>query len=323
MILADDLRSDVHDFFLSQARGFGLDPDSLDVTYVLNWGGFANYSFRVRDARSEFHLKLAGTKPAKAALRRWYDLDRLLQRYQAPRVLDRIEIGEFSGLLFPVVSGSTPRLTDEVLAAVLNRLRRLWRDNEIASCLRREPLRTAAGFYLDTYHDRFTEDLRSIEVHLPPFITRRDVEFMREEAAGLAARVASHAAFQEELTSPVHGDLWMNNILWDSVKSWHIVDWDDLQIGDPAMDLAMLTGPTSVDLAPLKRVDELRGVVSADVIERLDILGQAALLDWVIDPLADWMDAGLAPGVEGVVRQEKERVHTCALELYRALYGSR
>jgi Ser/Thr protein kinase RdoA (MazF antagonist) len=126
-----------------------------------------------------------------------------------------------------------------------------------------------------------------------------------------------------ELASPIHGDLWLNNILWEDGDSWHILDWDDLQIGDPAMDLAMLTGPTSLDLAPLKRVDGFRGVVSASVMERLRILGQAALLDWVIDPRADWIDAGLAPGVQGAVREKKQRVDTTALELYHTLYARR
>jgi aminoglycoside phosphotransferase len=321
MILADDLKSDVHDFFLTRGQAFGLDADTLDVAYVLNWGGFVNYSFRVRDARTALHLKLAVTTAAKTALRRWRDLDRFLHRYRAPAVLDWIEIGEASGLLFPAVAGSTPRLNEEVMGAVLDRLQRLWQDIELASRLRRDSGLTAAGFYLGTYHDRFTEDLRSIEANRPPFVTMGDVDFMREEAARLAARVASQPAFQEELASPIHGDLWLNNILWEDGASWHILDWDELQIGDPAMDLAMLTGPSSLDLAPLKRVDELRGVVPAGVMERLRVLGQAALLDWVIDPLADWIDAGLAPGLEEAVRKEKQRVHATALELYHSLYA--
>jgi hypothetical protein len=46
-----------------------------------------------------------------------------------------------------------------------------------------------------------------------------------------------------------------------------------------------------------------------------------SLLDWVIDPLADWIEAGVVgPDHVSAVREEKERIHGEALELYRAVY---
>lgn len=50
---------------------------------------------------------------------------------------------------------------------------------------------------------------------------------------------------------------------------------------------------------------------------RLPLLGQATLLDWVIDPLYDWIDADASPAHAGEVRAEKQRVHQAALGLYR------
>jgi Ser/Thr protein kinase RdoA (MazF antagonist) len=49
-------------------------------------------------------------------------------------------------------------------------------------------------------------------------------------------------AFAEPLRSPVHADLWLNNIQWAGRESWHLLDWDDVRIGDPAADLATLLG---------------------------------------------------------------------------------
>jgi hypothetical protein len=313
--------SEVRDFFARRAAEFGLHPDALDARPVLSRGGFVNHSFRVSDGRRALHVKLATSPESRAELERWYGLRHVLERHRAPPVLAHVAIGAASGLVFPVLPGARPPLSDHVLRAVLDCLRGLWSDRSLASRLPRESGVTAATCYLEIYHDRFTEDLREIEAEAPPFLAPRDLERMRAEVVRLREVVESDPAFDRVVTTPVHGDLWLDNIVWADGEAWHIVDWDDLRIGDPAMDVAMLTGPGPRDLAPLKGLAVVEKELDPDIVDRLPLLGRASLLDWVIDPLADWIEAGtVALESLAVVRREKERIHVEALELYRAVY---
>jgi hypothetical protein len=86
------------------------------------------------------------------------------------------------------------------------------------------------------------------------------------------------------------------------------------------LDLAMLTGPTVGNLAPLKMFDQMVTELSASERTRLLLLGRACLLDWIIDPLADWIDAETVPEHSQETRSEKEHVHRAALALYKASY---
>lgn len=321
-IPTDRLASEVQTFFGAHADEFGLHGDAIEVRSVFNWGGFLNYSFRISDGRRDLHLKLAVSPDAQAALKRWHRLGQALERHRAPPILDSVEIGALSGLVFPVVRGARPEFSDEVIRAVLNCLQGLWSDGSIASRLPNRHGRTAARCYLDTYHERFTEDLRSIQLESLPFLQARDLDFMKMEVEHLRETVESDPAFGQLLSTPIHGDLWLDNIVWGSGDSWHIVDWDDLQIGDPAMDVAMLTGPMPRDLAPLKRFEMVEKELRSELADRVTLLGRASLLDWVIDPLADWVEAAgvVGPDRAAAVRKEKERIHRRALKLYRSLY---
>jgi hypothetical protein len=98
------------------------------------------------------------------------------------------------------------------------------------------------------------------------------------------------------------------------------VDWDDMRIGDPAADLATLLGPTADDARPLRMLEQVEGTLTPAERERLSLLGRATLLDWVIDPLSDWIDAHTAPTHRRVVRAEKRRIHESALACYTRLY---
>jgi len=311
----------VRRFFLAHAADFGLDGTHLDVRYVLNWGGFVNASFRVSDRRGGLHVKLSTTDEGQKALRRWHALDPLLRPHRAPPVLDWVGVGAAGGLVFPLLQGSSPAPSREVVQTVLHQVRNVWADAELAEQLESGAAVTAADCYLETYHDRFREDLAAVESERPGFLSESDLSSMREEVAGLERRVRESAAFLEEVASPTHGDLWLNNVLWQAPGSWWLLDWDDLRLGDPAMDLTMLAGPVSTDLRPLKYLDHTIGVLSDEARERLKLLGQASLLDWVIDALADWIESRAAPLHQATVRDEKERVHREALALYRELYG--
>jgi hypothetical protein len=317
----DALAAEVGRHFGAHAGELGLRADAIEVRRAFSRGGFVNHSFRVSDGRRTLHVKLAAAPEGRAALDRWHRLGESLQRHRAPPVLGRVRIGGTSGLVFPVVPGATPAFSDDVLRAVLDCVRGLWSDRRIASRLPDGTGVTAAECYVDTYHDRFTEDLRAIEAAPPPFLDRRDLEFMRTEAERMRDAVAADPAFDRVLSTPIHGDLWLDNIVWESGASWHIVDWDDLRIGDPAMDVAMLTGPTPRDLTPLKRFEVVEPALGPDLVHRAGLLGRASLLDWVIDPLADWIEADIAgPDRASAVRAEKERIHGNALALYRSMY---
>jgi hypothetical protein len=315
-----ELTALVRAYFLEHGSAFGLDPQSLDVDYVLNAGGFVNHSFRVTDDHNCYHLKLATNTHSREGLLRWQRLSSLLEGYRAPPVRQWIDIGSAGGLLFRCVAGSPPELDASVLRATVQLMRDLNNDNGLAAVLRAGLYRTAQDVYHETYHARFTEDLLSIRDAKPPFVTPASLEWMRNEVNSMAQLISNTDAFHAIADRPVHGDLWLHNILWESADDWHIVDWDDVGLGDPMMDLASLTGPSADDLAPLKLLDEVSEPLSANERARLLIYGRASLLDWIIDPLADWVEAEVAPEYLAEVRLEKERVHRSALALYHELY---
>jgi aminoglycoside phosphotransferase (APT) family kinase protein len=146
---------------------------------------------------------------------------------------------------------------------------------------------------------------------------------MRDEAERLATAVAASAAFEQPATAPVHGDLWLENLLTTPRGSWHVLDWDDVRLGDPVVDWATVFGPSPGDVRPVEE-EELPDAVSlgAAEAERLRLYARATLLDWIVDPLADWIDAAAAGAAEARVRAEKERVHRAAKAFYLDSYGS-
>jgi hypothetical protein len=317
---ADTLRVLVTDYFASRAPSIGVDPDTLVVEYVLNWGGFVNYSYRIRDRRHAYHLKLSLSADGQAALRRWMTLAPLLERYHAPSILDWIDLGSAAGPLFPCLPGNPPSLSHDVVGELVPVLLQLNEDRGLAAALQPSHTITAHAAYLATFHERFTADLRGIREARPPFVSEDLLQWLDDQVRTLSRMVESAAAFAEPLTRPIHGDLWLNNILWVGRNDWYLVDWDDLRIGDPAADLATLLGPTAEDPHPLKMLEHVDTSLPRSEHDRLIYLGRATLLDWVIDPLADWIEAGTAPEHELAVRAEKERIHKRALGCYRELY---
>lgn len=316
---ADRLRGLVSDYFARHAAAVGLDPNTVEVEYVLNWGGFVNHSYRIRDARRAYHLKLSSSAEDQAALRRWMTLSPLLERYHAPPILQWIDLGAAAGPLFPSLAGEPPTLTETVVAEVIAVLRDLNGDRRLADALRASHTANAHVAYQTTFHHRFVADLQHIRASRPSFVGADLVRWLDGEVAALLQHVASSPAFDETLTKPVHGDLWLNNILWVDTTEWYLVDWDDLRIGDPAADLATLLGPTAQDPRPLKMLECAEGLLTSTERDRLPLLGRATLLDWVIDPLSDWIDAGVAPEHEDAVRSEKERIHKRALACYQEM----
>ena len=320
MLNADKLRVRVSDYFLNRATAYHLDPDTLVVEYVLNWGGFVNFSYRVRDARHAYHLKLSASAEDQTACRRWMTLSKLLEPYHAPPILEWIDLDSVAGPLFPYLPGNAPQSGSQVVAELVPVLRKLNADSELAAALQPSHAVTARADYLASFHERFTEDLHGIRDSRPPFVSEELLRWLENEVEILSDMVRSCAAFDMVLTTPIHGDLWLNNLLWVSANVWYLVDWDGVRIGDPAADLATLLGPTAEDPRPLKMLECADGVLTSVERERLSCLGRATLLDWVIDPLSDWIEADAAPEHKHAVRAGKQRIHTRALACYADLY---
>lgn len=314
----------VHEHLASRAPQLGLDATALRVEYVLNWGGFVNRSFQVTDGRARLHLKLANDPDIRDALRRFWTIREMMSdRYHAPRALAWVEVPEteYVGLLSAWIDGAAPESLDERLAAeVVRCMDGLHHDHELAAHLSDEPA-TCADVYLRTYHRRAIEDLEFIAPDRPPFVSAALLEWMRGEVAALEAAVRAAPAFAQAADAPTHGDLWLNNLLV-TPGEWTVLDWDDLALGDPALDWCMLFGPSRADLRTVMD-HPLPAALTADaaVRERLRIYARASLLDWIIDPLSDWIGATEAPEHLEEVRAEKERIHRTALAAYKARYG--
>jgi thiamine kinase-like enzyme len=145
---------------------------------------------------------------------------------------------------------------------------------------------------------------------------------MTREAATLAAQVCEEGSFRCPADRPIHADLWANNVLLDGDGQWYLLDWDGLRLGDPVMDWAMLFGP-SRDHVHVPDEEEVSAHVSLNDVERqrLRLYLRASLLDWVIDPLADWVQAGSEPEHGERIRLANGRVHEQALDEYCRRYA--
>lgn len=316
----------VTEYFRRHAAQYDLDPQALEARYILNWGGFVNASFFLSDGRKTYHLKLADDDEMQARLARWKFLSSTLaEKYRAPRVLDWIKIPRtpFAGLLCESLPGQPASLATQprVLDGVLNLLARLHADRDLAAALASingEPS-TCADYFLSVYIDRFDEDLLVIAGDLPPFVPLSLLDWMMGETRELEGLARDLPAFQETAGSPTHGDLSQSNILVTPDESFSIIDWDDLALGDPALEYSLLLGPLwrggHLSLAEIERLLPPESAFR----QRFDLCRRALILDQVIDPLADWVESAFAPAHQSDLRPEKERVHREALAFYKEL----
>ncbi len=344
-----DLTQVVTEYFRLNARQYGLKSKEVKAEYILNWGGFVNASFHITDGLHSLHLKLSDQEESLNNLDKWENFhERLEKRYHAPRMLDwvTLERAGYEGALFEHIEGSPARLQpgSALLRDVMRTVAALHADKKVADALTKwdeegwaelaaedaefeQPLPLlCADSLLNTYVDRFDSDLLTILNDLPPFVPLSTLDWMQGETRHLEGLARDLPAFQERACSPIHGDLWTNNILVDEKNHFFLIDWDDLALGDPALDWSILLGglwraDPAADFHVERLLPSEEWGVDAAMRERLDVYLQASLLDEIIDSLADYVEVGFAPQFRDEMRPVKQKVHEGALVKYRQLYG--
>lgn len=305
----------VRKYFIEQAPHWRLHPESIRVEYVPSPGGFGPMNFTVKDESLSYHLKLNKTAEELAPWIR--SADRLASTYRAPRLLGQIDIAGRYGAVFERLPGETPTGSPPlgVLDGIVAMCGGLHQDSELSSRLGGDAY-PARRTLLDYHIAMCEEDLDEIEGSLPlPFVSKELGAWMRDETMALRMRALRSAAFDEPVSSPIHGDLWFGNVLVDGDR-WWIIDWDDLKIGDPAHDLSLILFTTISDNFDARWLE----LHHAAFIERFQLYCQAALLTFVVDPLADWITAEEFPAVRDQARVDREALHRWALGRYRQLY---
>jgi thiamine kinase-like enzyme len=233
--------------------------------------------------------------------------------------IDAPEI-DFAGILFEHVDGRTAHFSEnpDLVNNIAELLDCLHKDPDICAYLRvPESVKTYFDFFVETYIKRFTSDLRIIEADRPHFISTNLFTFMQQQTGELRESANCTEAFHKPAAEPVHGDLNEGNVLVTST-GWFILDWDDLSLGDPAVDLAILLWPMIYEGTPVPEF-AISGR-SDGFAERFEICLRAQLLDEVIDNVADYVDAHTVPSRQTEVQLVKKRRHEDALKRYIATW---
>ncbi|HEY6393115.1 MAG TPA: aminoglycoside phosphotransferase family protein [Bryobacteraceae bacterium] len=289
---------------------------------ILNWGGFVTSSFRVGDGERTAHLKL-GRSPEQTQMRRWLTVHERLERcYRAPRILEWVEIpgADHAGLLFEHIDGSNwdidsrPDLMNEIVGLLAT----LHGDGELVRALG-DPARTYRDCWELRYRELFEEHLKAVRGCRPSFVSNELLEWMERESEKVIAIGREHWAFGGVSRSACHLDLWHDNVMLDKSGDWWILDWDGLAVGDPAEDYATLLWPFVH-----RRGTDWRNVLGANVDAafeaRMELHMRAITLDYVVDPLADWVECDVPEWMDKV-RARKQREHVECLDLYRRKWG--
>jgi fructosamine-3-kinase len=282
---------------VQHALAAALGPEAL-VEHRANHTGAGKLSFAVRLGERRLWAKVAADADEEVALETWAEVAGLLAaRHGAPELLDVLRVDGHTTLLFPYVDA--PPATRATLhkrhdeAAEL--LAGLHADRELAERLG-EPTTTARCFR-EVWLERFDGDLDVIEGYIA-----KDVHAYLTDQVDVLADLVD--GLDDEVHSAVHGDPWHENLLLAPDRIW-LLDWEDLTIGDPVLDDAILrhdalgTDPRLWPDTPADRV-ALR----------------ALMLDGVVDSAADWIE-----NTDPLVRRQKEAAHLAELETYRAAFS--
>lgn len=304
------------------------EPSNVSAHPLLNYGGFVNRSFRVTAGEHTYHVKLTADAHSLRGLRRWRTLaGRLTERYRAPAMRGWIEAPDVpvAGPVFEWIEGEPPAaLTAGVRRDVVDALLALHGDETLRAALTSlgELTVSCARAYANTYHERFVEDMKLVRGDPAPFVDAHLIDWIDDEVARLAESVARSPAFAPPADCACHRDLWLDNLMVAHTGEPFILDWDDTGLGDAMMDWAMVFGPSRARVRPAAETDLPDAGFGAPERERFGTYARASMLDWIIDPLANWIEAAEEPLHGAVVRDNHRRVHEQALALYREIYRS-
>lgn len=340
MVMATLLDNVVRHFH-EHVANFNLDPSSIRVRHILSEGGFTNYSFTVGDGATVYHVKLACEAHRVERLRQWFTLRSTLEhRYRAPEVVGWLDLTEIScsGMVFRHIDGVPAdwNTSPVLLHHVLELIRELHRDRELASQVRQVshglPLEIShAESFIETYIERFYEDLDIVESTPPRIVSHQLLGWMHRETRHLEQVARERSAFAGTAEAPIHGDLHEHNILigtqtgvdTSGQQHWFVLDWDDLTLGDPALDYVMLLWPLLSSGAYSSWHDCGVSAPPEDphFDERMALYCRAQLLDGVIDTLADYVECEKLPLHEQArVKAQRQQQHQDSLQRYRTLY---
>lgn len=289
------------------------------VEHRLNPSNPRNLSFAVDAGADRLWVKVAPDAGADAGLDRWAAMAQVLaKRYCAPTVLDKVTIGGAVALLFPRLElpHADADYLQQNLAVLLALLDRLHTDDGLRSELGADQPVTAGEVFRWTWIRRFTDDLELIGDRVP-FVDDTLLRWMRTETEALELSTWS-PAFGVAVRAPMHGDLWAGNVLVAPDRFW-ILDWDDLTIGDPVVDDAVLL--FNVHGADVDTWGSDRPSQGAAERQRFVLSARAQLLDRVIDTLADWVELPASTPAVDKIRTGKESEHRAALAEYRERFG--
>ena len=319
----------VKDHFDGLAPHYGLEGPATSVERLSHAGSTQRRSLTISDGEIKYHLKLAYSPDHIDKLRKWYGLNQALhERYRAPLIVDWIDIPDtgFSGLLCEHVAGRPADLGASARLAreIVDLASRLHTDEEMRAMLMPlTPEGTCGDYFNSVWIRRFKEDLAIVEAQPPAFVTGETLHWMREESLSIERMVAGMEAFSPNASSPVHGDLWNDNILVADDGQWRIVDWDDIALGDPALEFAVLLEPILEQNPEASLKDLLPYTPDAGFSQRLEVCLRAQRLYRAIEAPAEYIEAvAVGAGTDGL-RDDKRAQHLEAVSAYRNKYGAK
>jgi fructosamine-3-kinase len=264
------------------------------ATHRHNHTGTSKLSFEVRAGGEHLWVKVAANDEEEKRLKVWASVAALLaERHAAPPVLDVLGIAGRTGLVFPFLDASvaTQSTLRERYLDVKSILDGLHRDHELAELLG-APTTSSASFR-DVWVSRFLADLDIIAGHVAPATH----DYLAAEVEAFASVVDS---LDSHVTSAMHGDPWHENVLMGSERVW-LIDWEDISVGDPVIDQAILLMDTQGPHPAAWPSDE-----------RYQVARRALMLDAAVDSAADWVENS-DPGI----REVKEKRYLDGLAAYR------
>ena len=278
-----------------------LGPDA-HVEHRFNHTGTDKLSFAVQVRGRALWVKVAANEDADWPLTTWSRVaDLLAERHAAPPLLDTLAVDGRTALVFPFIDVpvATRGTLHERFGEARSVLTGLHGDAALADLL--GPPTTTAECLRAVWLERFVADLDIID----GYVAKDLHAYLADEVEALGILIAD---LDGPVDAPVHGDPWHENFLVSPERLW-LLDWEDLSVGDPVVDDAILLHD-ALGTDPHLWPDEPVHAVAR----------RALMLDAVVDVAADWVEAGLLTGGDPLVRRRKETAYLAGLEAYRNAY---